>query len=282
MSTIKALEFPNESFETKGELFAHLKKYKETLIGLKKAKAINSDSIKATDIRELEAIKAANVEDGFIHAVINTTKYLDSHNDLHLDGIWTKSVGEQQGKIYFVSDHDLTIKSVIAFPKDVEMKVEQIAWKDLGADFEGSTEALIFKVAKEDIQLKEAKTIIEQKVAIEHSVRMQYVNIDLAINSEEKDLAEERALWDSTIGLVANKAQALEQGYFWAVGEAKIFKEGSMVLSGSNDVTPMLLSKQEIEPSKDTHTIEPSEDTQKDNAPDEKDSDGDFINHYFV
>ena len=39
------------------------------------------------------------------------------------------------------------------------------------------------------------------------------------------------------------QAVAFERGYYWTVSEAKIFKEGSMVLAGSNDLTPMLLSK---------------------------------------
>lgn len=281
MSIIKAIEFPEKTFETKAELFSELKKYKDTLIGLKKAKSINSDGLKFSELKSLETVKDSDVEEGFINAVINTTKYLDSHNDLHLDGIWNQSVKQQQGKIYFVADHELSIKSIIAFPEDVEMLIKSIAWKDLGADYEGETEALIFKVAKDKIKLDSAVEIINEKRPIEHSVRMQYVKMDLAIDSTEKEFAEEKANFDNTIDQVANKARAIEQGFYWTVSEAKVFKEGSMVLSGSNDVTPMLLSKEEIEPLEDTHKTEPLKDTQKE-TPTEKDSEGNFINYYFV
>lgn len=250
MTAIKAQEFPNKTFASKGELFADLKKYKETLIGLKKNR--NSDSIKSVQIKGLEETKGLELEDGFVYAVINTTKVLDSHNDVHLDGIWNKSVNEQQGKIYFVADHDLSVKSVIAFPQDVEISVKEIPFKNLGTKFEGNTQALIFKVAKENIKLEQARQIIEEKQPIEHSVRMEYVKMDLAINSEDAEFKEEKAIWDNTFSMVANKERAIENGYYWAVSEAKIIKEGSMVLAGSNDVTPMLHPEKEIQPSKST------------------------------
>ena len=90
---------------------------------------------------------------------------------------------------------------------------------------------------------------------------MQYVKIDLAIDSSDSDMEEEKAVWDMYINDIANKEAAIEQGYFWAVTEAKIYKEGSMVLAGSNDVTPMVYPK-EIQPSNDTDNNEPSNDTQ--------------------
>lgn len=266
MSTlIKAVEFPDREFNSKEELFSALKENKDKLINIKKAQVKSSDSLRFAFVHVADkTLKAVNVPEGFVYAVINTTKYLDSHNDVHLNGIWNKSVKDQQGKIFFVADHKLEIPSVVAFPEDVEVMLKDIPFKDLGADFEGDTQALIFKVAKDKIQLDQAKTIIENKINIEHSVRMQYVTIKLAINSDSDDMAEERAVWDNTIGLIANKDRALELGYFFAVSEAKIFKEGSMVLSGSNDVTPMLMSsKNEIEPSQDTHKNEPDSSTQR-------------------
>jgi hypothetical protein len=280
MSVIKSIEFPERSFATKAELFHALKKDKATLIDSKKSQIKNSDSIKASEIKLVDTIKGVHVEEGFIHAVINTTKYMDSHNDVHLDGIWNQSVKQQQGKIYFLVDHDLSPKSVVAYPKHVEMMLQDVAWKDLGANFEGDTQALIFKVAKENIELKEAKHIIDEKIAIEHSVRMQYVDVKLAMNSDEAEMKEEKANFDSYIDLVANKEMATESGYFWLVSEAKIFKEGSMVLAGSNDVTPMLLSDEKIEPLKNTQKGEPSSDTPKTDSTSK--DEGGYINHIFI
>jgi len=238
--TIKAIEFPDQTFTTKYELFKELKTNKSKIIGIKKALVRPSDSIAVSKTTQTKAVDVA--EGKSIH-VINTTKYVDSHNDAHLDGIWNKSVSQQQGKIYFLADHDLSMQSVIAYPQDVSMSLKMIDWKDLGADYEGKTQALLFEVDKNDIQLPSAKTVIEKGIDIQHSVRMQYVEINLAVNSDSDDLTEEKLEWDSTIDSIANKAIAFERGYYWTVSEAKIFKEGSMVLAGSNDLTPMLLSK---------------------------------------
>lgn len=265
MSTIKAIEFPDREFNSKEELFKALINDKDRILSIKKAQVKKSDSLRFAFVHVADnAIKSVNVPEGFVYAVINTTKYLDSHNDVHLNGIWNQSVKQQQGKIFFVVDHDISVKSVVAFPEDVEMMLKDIPFSDLGATFEGDTQALIFKVSKDKIQLDQAKAIIENKINIEHSVRMQYVTIKLGLNSDSEDMADEKAVWDNTISLIANKERALELGYFFAVSEAKIFKEGSMVLSGSNDVTPMLLStKQKIEPSPDTHKTEPEKSTQR-------------------
>jgi len=272
----KCIELPGKEFTSKHAMFKAIKAKKNEIIGLKKAQVKHSDSLRFVAVHGVDAEKGINVPDGHVMAVINTTKYMDSHNDVHLNGIWSKSVEDQQGKIYFIADHDLSVKSVIAFPNDVDMMVKSIDWKDLGADFPGTTQALIFKVRKEDIVLDAAKHIIEEKLPIEHSVRMQYVTIKFAVNSDSPDFAEEKKEWDHTIELVANKDIAIENGYYWTVSEAKIFKEGSMVLAGSNDVTPMLLSSKNIaEPSDDTLHAEPSADTQE--PPKPKSSELDYI-----
>ena len=244
---IKSAYFPNQTFETKEALFNELKTYKDKLINLKRATILNSDSLKNVQLKRLDAIKGVDLDDEYTYHVINTTKYLDSHGDVHTDSIWTKSVKEQQGKVYFVADHDLSIKSVIAYPEDVEMYVDAIEWKNIGVDLDGTTNALIFKVKKTDIQLDSALDIITNKRNIEHSVRMQYVKIDLAINDSTDDFKAEKGVWDSTIDTIANKEVAIEQGYFWRVSEAKISQEGSMVLKGSNDATPILQQKVEKE-----------------------------------
>jgi hypothetical protein len=71
-----------------------------------------------------------------------------------------------------------------------------------------------------------------------HSVGMYYVNIDLAIGYEHKDFKEENELFYKWIDLIPNKAEAIEDGMFWAVSEAKV-GEGSAVPRGSNPITPV-------------------------------------------
>jgi hypothetical protein len=244
---IKAVEFKGKSFDTKEDLFKELKSNKKELIGLKTATVKHSIPL-AMSLDKIESTKAIDgLDKDFIYPVINTTKYMDSHNDVHLDGIWNRSIGDQQGKVHYLINHELEVGKVIAYPKDVELMVKDVQWKDLGANYNGFTQALIFKTNVFDYSNIDAKKIIAEKMDIEHSVRMQYVKIDLAINSSDEENIEEKAVWEKYINQIANKEDVIEQGYFWAVTEAKIYKEGSMVLSGSNDVTPMIYPK-EIQP----------------------------------
>src|SRR5690606_37968766 len=187
--------------------------------------------------------RALNMKEGYVYPVINTTLYMDSHNDVHADGVWNVSVREQKGNVFYVADHKLETTSVIAFPKDVGVMVRTMAWKDLGYDVAGNTEALMFEVPRDKIKLQIAREIINEGIKIEHSVRMQYVQLGLAINSDDEDFKAEKKIWDKNINKIVNKERAEEVGYFWWVSEAKISKEGSMVVMGSNDITPMLMSK---------------------------------------
>jgi len=262
MSIIKAVEFKGKSFDTKEDLFKELKKNKSQLIGLKTAEVKNSIPT-SMNLKKVEATKMIDgLTKGFIYPVINTTKYMDSHNDVHFDGIWNRSITDQVGKVHYLINHELEVGKVIAYPKDVEVLVKDVLWTDLGADYPGFTQALIFKTNVFDYSNIDAKKIINEKIDIEHSVRMQYVKIDLAINSGDEDNIEEKAVWEKYIQQIANKEDVIEQGYFWAVTEAKIYKEGSMVLSGSNDVTPMIYPK-EIQSSNDIDKSDSSNDNQK-------------------
>ena len=242
MDKFIAKEFPGLEFDTKEELLNHLKENESKIISLKKATIKNSEGCHYTTTnKDNETIKGIDgLKQDHIYAVINTTNIMDSHNDVHLPKIWNQSLKEQKGRVFYVTDHDLKIDSVIAFPKDVSMSVKNIDWKDLGENFEGKTQALIFEVAKDKVEHKGANNIIENKLDIEHSVRMQYVKMELAINSEEKEDKEYKKIFDKHINQIANKQVALDNGYFWAVTEAKIVQEGSMVLRGSNGSTPLL------------------------------------------
>lgn len=241
---IKAIEFPNRTFETKAELFAALKKDCDKLVEMKKATVKHSDPIENS---LTTAIKAARLQEGYIYPIINTTNYIDSHSDVHVDGIWNKSVQDQQGKVMYIINHQLEVGKVIAFGQDVEMRLETFNWSDLGKEYQGQTQALVFKTKLFDYSNEDAAKIIKAKMPVENSVRMQYVKIDMAINSDDPDYKNEKATWLKYIDRIANKGRAIEQGYFWAVTEAKIYKEGSMVLAGSNDATPILYPKSEID-----------------------------------
>ena len=60
-------------------------------------------------IKLTEAIKGLDTSEGMHHIVVNTTNVLDSHDDLHVKGIWNKTIKDQKGKLNLVVDHDLSV-----------------------------------------------------------------------------------------------------------------------------------------------------------------------------
>lgn len=234
-------QFPDKTFATKEEVFAELRENVEKIIALKKTpvdKSINTQLSflnKTIDVAKV----GPQMKDGFCYPVINTTKYMDSHDDVHFDGIWNKSIKEQQGKLFYVADHNISIDTVIAWPEDVNAMVKSVPWSFIGERYDGSTEALIFEIDKTKIVHPKALQIINEKRRVQNSVRMQYVKIKLAMNSTAKDDLEYKMYYDARINDIANKDVAEAQGYFFGVEEAKIVTEGSMVIFGSNGATPI-------------------------------------------
>lgn len=247
----------NRDFETKSEMFAALKANKEQILALKTATIKMSEGIRTDQYQPEVIAKHLNHEEkadftkksGYVYPVINTTNIMDSHKDVHFNGIWDKSKSEQQGKIYYPINHKLEIGSVIGYPKDVRIFTHEFSFKDLGYDYDGSTQALMFEVKLNDYANKDALEVFKNRLPAENSVRMQYVKVRMGINSEEKAYVEEKAYYDSVIDKIANKEEVEKDGYFFGVSEAKILKEGSLVLIGSNSVTPILYAS---EPEKST------------------------------
>jgi len=257
-------EILNKDFACRKSMLKELVSNKEQIINLKKATIKNSSgvSLKFFDTDKGEATKEVKgLEDGFIYPVISNTNYIDSHKDVHLNGSMTKTINEQQGKVHYIVNHDLSIGKVIAYPKDVEMLLKSVSWKDLGKKMEGNTEVLLFKTKLYDYSNDDARKVIENKLPAENSIRMQYLKIEMGVMDRDEDFKEENTIWDKYIGQVANRKEAEKDGYAFFVKELKIVQEGSMVLLGSNDATPIL--HKEIEPLKDTQTTEPTQVTQE-------------------
>lgn len=255
----------NKSFASQALMFAALKAGKQELIASKKASIKNTDPILAGIpigspnsfplVKEFGTPKEVNFGD-YVYPVINTINYLDSHKDVHLTGIWDKSAKEQSGKTYYIINHELMLGKVISYPKDVSIYVKDMTWKDLGRNYPGSTQALIFKAKLTERSNKDAFDAIKAGEEIQNSVRMQYVRLELAINSNEDYYKEEKAVWNKYAPLVVNQEDLNETVYFWAVHEAKIYLEGSAVLFGSNDVTPIYTEEpKHIEPPAGTQIL---------------------------
>lgn len=237
-----------KDFSTKEEMFKELVNNENKIADLKKATIKNTDSINIFGIKDTESIKALSfVKDGYVYPIINTTNYFDSHGDVHFPNLWNKSLKDKSKKIFYVLEHELELDSVIAFPNDVNAFVKNVNWNDLGLSYNGQTQALIFEIAKDKIRIDKVAELFNEQVSFENSVRMRYINVNLAINSTSSDYEKQYDLWKSRIDLVANKDVAIEAGYMWCIDEASIEKEGSLVLFGSNDATPVIYQKSEIE-----------------------------------
>ena len=242
---ITSIYFPNKEFNSKAELYDAIKKDEARIKAFKKAEIVFShqrghlskSSIKLKD----NATKALNIEDGYIYPVISTTNYLDSHGDVHINGCFKKTVQEQQGKILYCKDHNISVDTIIAWQSDVEMMVAELPFSELGKEYSGSAECLIFKIEKEALVESESiEDIIDNNRPVQNSIRMQYVNFVTCIDDKRPEYKVEKANWDKYYKMIANKADADLMGYFWAVLELKIRDEGSMVVKGSNDATPIL------------------------------------------
>jgi len=270
---MSVLKFQDKEFSTKQELFKHLRDNHDRLIQQKKAivkytdsvsvKSFSNDQAKADTTKELSSFDW--MKEGYVYPVINSTGYMDSHSDVHLSSIWNKSAQEKNGMIVWDSNHELKIGSEVAYPKDVNIMLKDMRFSDLGYNSNKQTTALIFEVQKDAIVNKSIIDRIDKGIATQHSVRMRYVKMEFAMNSNEEEDQLYKMRYDKYIEDIANKEIAEDQGYFWAVLEAEIVAEGSSVVNGSNDITPMLIGKS-IEPSKGTQLDEPSADTQKEEA----------------
>lgn len=237
------MDIPN--FDTKEKLFKFLKENKSLLIANKKSGMKRADSVSfLPPIEKTEANKAGldvldtvDLEKIKVSVVINTTNIMDSHDDVHMVGIWNKSLKEQRS-LYLLQEHQMTFDNIIT--DDLTASVKMLSWKALGfPEFIGTAQALVFDaVIDSDRNEKMFDNYLKGYVK-NHSVGMQYVNLYLCMNSNEKMYAEEKANWDKYILQVVNADKAMEKGYFWAVTEAKII-EGSAVPIGSNFVTPTL------------------------------------------
>lgn len=172
--------------------------------------------------------------------VINTTNVIDSHMDCHINGLWNKSLNETK-LLYLLQEHEMEFDKVIADSVKDGLKayVQNVSFKSLGYNYDGNTEALIFETQiKKDVNEFMFDKYKQGRV-YNHSVGMRYMKIYLCINSNEPMYASEKDNWDKYYPMVVNKEVADEKGFFWAVTEAKVI-EGSAVIKGSNECTPVM------------------------------------------
>jgi len=260
----------NKEFATKEEMFKELIANKELLIKEKLSqtyksfeKGLGLVANQENIVKALETEKAFKMDSDYYYFVVNSANILDSHGDVHVKGNWDKTVKEQQGKVYLVFDHNLKRSEIIAMKEDIEMFTSDVPFSLIGKNYEGKSYSLIYKVAKNKIVNKEAKEWLENGYSLEASVRMQYVKIDLAIDSKEQGNEKEKETFDKYIDLIANKNDYESIDYFWVVKEAKNVYESSLVMFGSNSATGVAQENKAEAEEITSETQEPTKVTQQ-------------------
>lgn len=163
--------------------------------------------------------------------IANTYNYMDSHDDVHLNNVFKKSL-EETKKLFLLHDHKFEVTAQTGNILKAYEQDGRFIYYGLNSPLD--TQALLLDVeierAKNELVFNEYKNHnINQ-----HSVGMYYVKIDLAIDNQ--DDKEAYALYRKYLPQIGNADKVENQGYFFAVQEAKL-KETSAVLMGSNDLT---------------------------------------------
>lgn len=246
-------EFPNRQFATKDELFKCLSENKGLLKAQKKLQIKETDSIAYSFAvnEKNEALKAGEINISEINTlkikiVVNSCNLFDSHLDVSINDSWNRTVKNAK-RVLLLEAHKAQFDKIIS--DEIQLAVENISWKDLGFEYEGKTQCLVFYVT---IKKDRNSFMFEQYAkgyVKEHSAGLRYIQIDLAINSEAEWNKEEKEIWDKYYPSIANKEDVDQYGYFWAVTEQQI-REGSAVVFGSNFATPTM----SVEPVVDTST----------------------------
>lgn len=192
-----------------------------------KGKLVSKAEIEQTQI-DASKIKAK--------LVINTTNWFDSHWDVHIPGLWKKSLADnKKAGFYLLDSHGRNFQDVIA--EGCEGYTKNYSWKDIGFDIPGITEALIFDGTLDKLRNEYMFTQYKNGYVKKHSVGMRYIKMVTCINDDDYPVQKEN--WDKYIEMVANKQDAEDSGFFWAILEAQVV-EGSAVLFASNCMTPTL------------------------------------------
>lgn len=236
------IELP--SFTDKQAMLKWLVTNKDLLIAQKKSEVKQADAViySPTVMQKLKPITAAkdgnpvitDISEIQVLSAINSTNWLDSHDDVHIPGLWNKCLAEKKS-FYLVQEHKMQFEKIIS--DMVTASVKTFSFKELGFDVSGDTEVLLFDSTVTNDRNPFMFNQYMKGWVKNHSVGMQYVKLYLCVNSEDAWAAQEKDNWDKYYPMIANKQEADETNYFWAVTEAKVI-EGSAVPIGSNAVTP--------------------------------------------
>lgn len=254
------IEIPN--FSEKFDLFDWLYENKELHIADKKRQDKKADAVQVSFVGEsskARTIDPSTIDKMDVESIINTTKVMDSHSDVHIDGLWNKSLRRDKG-IFLLQEHEMKFDHVIS--DSVKATAENRTWKSLGfGKFKGETQALVFNSSLEKSRNEFMFNQYAKGFVKNHSVGMRYIKLELAVNNDSGNYKEEFDTYNKYIDTIVNRKDVEDQGFFWAVKEARVI-EGSAVVKGSNPLTPTSHMEAK-EQSEDTPEHEQSNDTHK-------------------
>lgn len=264
---IRLKEFPDKAFSNQEEAFKFLIANKTLIIAQKKSAIKYADALpyfSTIENENNEVVKASEAGDLQnattikVVAVSNACNYYDSHGDVSIKGSWNRTAKNTKDGLH-LQEHQMKYDKLIS--DNVSFSVESKTWKELGYNYDGSTDCLVMTstVEKEDNPYMFDK-YLKGKVK-NHSAGLRYVDVEFAINSEADWAKEEKAVWDKYYPDIVNKEDVDERGYFLAVKEQKII-ENSAVLKGSNPATPTI--SVELVGDTSTKQIDSAEATQND------------------
>lgn len=240
-------------FSDKRELIEYVVKNKVELIDLKKSAIKQADACGGIYVSHSgEIVKSfsdnSRDTDEVIHRTIvgNTYNWMDSHDDAHLNNVFSQTIKDRNGRIYHRHDHvPMLTAKVGKFSKVYE---QMLNWTDLGVNKIGQTMALL---ADSEIKRSYNQLIFDSYKDGEidqHSVGMRYIKLFLGVNDPE--YKEEFETWNKYAPLLGNLEKAIDRGFCFFVKEAGLI-EISCVTDGSNELTGI------YNPSKDSSITDP-------------------------
>ena len=96
---------------------------KAELIAIKKSetKTVKGGLTTVVDFNVIKTDKANNDTEHKLNRTIvgNTYMWMDSHDDVHSKGVFTKSIKERQNKIFHLHDHKFELTAKVGEPKNI-------------------------------------------------------------------------------------------------------------------------------------------------------------------
>jgi hypothetical protein len=229
------------------DLIERYKADKMSVINEKKSVFKKADASFGYVIGKLDksfAKKGVTTQDTSVNKTIvgNTYLWYDSHGDVHDKGCFANSIKNDMMPVH-LHDHEFKILSQVGLVKSVSER--KMSWKKLGVSKDGYTEVLLLESEVKKEYNSKFYEMYKDGLIQQHSVGMRYVDVQLAVNSDEKWAKEAKALWDEMYDKVANKKEI--GNHFWVVKEAKLI-EVSAVIRGSNILTPTIKIEDEQHP----------------------------------